>query len=449
MLSERVRQLVRGLVDRLPTSRGEPTKLLLQEAPVVRSGLPLAANTVVTAGLGFIFWFVAARTYPVDLVGIGAASIAAMIMIADVCQMGLRNGLVRFLPVAGSAWLRIVCCAYLVGAAVGAATGIAFVLGTPLFATDLGLLRTTPSAAALFTVGCAAWVVFVLQDGVLIGSGLASWVPTSNGLFGAAKVGLLVPFAGAAGWLGAYGVFLAWTVPVLAIVVGLNGLLWRRHRAAAPIGVSTGDTPAMRSVFEFSLLDWVGSASRAAVIGGLPLLVLAVEGPEASAAYFLAWSISSSVYLLSAAIGEALVAETAVAENALDRNSQHGLALSLVTTAAPVAALLIVAPWLLAAFGSSYAELGTPMLRLLLVAALPNLLGRLYLARLRIRRQMARTLVFETAVSAGAFGVAWIGLRLGGLTGAGAAWLVVLSSAAVWSLSDWREPAAGHTEPSG
>ena len=52
----------------------------------------------VTSGLGFVYWWLAAREFSPQDVGIGSASISAMTLIGTFCLMGLGTLLITELP---------------------------------------------------------------------------------------------------------------------------------------------------------------------------------------------------------------------------------------------------------------------------------------------------------------------------------------------------------------
>ncbi len=56
------------------------------------------AATIVNLGLGYVYWIVAARTYSVEEVGLGAALIAAMTLAWAISSLGIGNGIVQLLP---------------------------------------------------------------------------------------------------------------------------------------------------------------------------------------------------------------------------------------------------------------------------------------------------------------------------------------------------------------
>ncbi len=185
-----------------------------------RSAYALILATGLTSGLGLVFWALAARWLPTATVGLGAALVSVMALLANLSTLGLRNGLIRFLPTAGSASRRlIVTCYALCAVAAMVAAGI-FLLGQPLWAERLAFLRDSPLSALAFVIGTAFWVLFVLQDHVLVGLRQTIWVPLENGLCAVAKIALLPLLAFAGGW----AVFGAAALPAAAAVLVVTTL---------------------------------------------------------------------------------------------------------------------------------------------------------------------------------------------------------------------------------
>src|SRR3989344_597179 len=63
-----------------------------------RNSLYLMASTVVTASFGFIFWILNARLYTAEQIGIATTIISGTALIAQFSLLGLKNGIIRFLP---------------------------------------------------------------------------------------------------------------------------------------------------------------------------------------------------------------------------------------------------------------------------------------------------------------------------------------------------------------
>ena len=159
--------------------------------PMRRSAYALILATGLTSALGLVFWALAARWLPTATVGLGAAIVSVMALLANLSTLGLRNGLIRFLPTGGAASRRlIISCYALCSFAALVAAGV-FLLGQPLWAARLEFLRASPLSVVAFMIGTACWVIFVLQDHVLVGLRQTIWVPLENGLCAVAKIILL------------------------------------------------------------------------------------------------------------------------------------------------------------------------------------------------------------------------------------------------------------------
>src|SRR5699024_4418201 len=204
----------------------------------LRGGNPLRANatalilsTGLTSVAGFAFWALAARLLPTHAVGVGTAMVSAMTLLANLATLGLRNGLVRFLPAAGAAARRVIAGAYAASAGAAVAAAAVFLAGQRWWAPQLAFLLDGPAPACAFAAATAVWVLFVLQDQVLIGLRKSVWVPVANALYSVAKLAVLPLFTATAVW----AVFTATALPAVAAVGGVSVLvlvLTRRRRTA-------------------------------------------------------------------------------------------------------------------------------------------------------------------------------------------------------------------------
>jgi O-antigen/teichoic acid export membrane protein len=92
-----------------------------------------------------------------------------------------------------------------------------------------------------------------------------------------------------------------------------------------------------------------------------------------------------------------------------------------------IALLIAGANLLLLPFGASYVEHGVTVLRLLLVAALPQAMVSLYLSVERVRANVSRVLAVEATVVVLVTAGAVAGMHRLGLVGVGWAWLAAQS----------------------
>ncbi len=399
----------------------------LAGVPVIKSGLSLMTGTMVTSALGLLFWVLAANLYDAEDFGVSTTAVYTMMMLADVACLGLRTGLARYLPKAGIATRRTIIWGYGIVLVASAATALIFLAGLQLWAPDLIELRNTVLIAIFFMASTAFWALFMLEDAVLVGLRKAPWVPIENTLFGVLKIVLLIPFASISPTL---GIFWAWTLPVFPIVFGVNVLVSRLTSTADYAG-SGGPVPAvrelLRGILTFSLADWLAALARLAALGVIPLMVLA-KTDKAQAGYFQAsWLIAFTIMALSSNAAYALLAESSYEKSKLHKNSLQAGMLSLALTIPVMVIGLVGARYLLLIYGSDYADNSANVLRILLVAAVPNIMHQIFVGRLRVQGRMGSVVFFETLLSVIVVFLAWLLLPRYGINGVGIAWLVGLT----------------------
>ncbi len=393
-----------------------------------RNAYALVGGSWITSALGLVFWIVAARSYPAASLGVGAALISAMTLLAAIAQLNLKNALTRFLPTAGPRAAGFVLRAYgaaLLGTAVVSAI---FLAGLGIWSPDLRFMGENAGLVAWFIVTTMAWAVFVLQDSVLAGIRQAAWVPLENGVFAVAKIAMLVVLAAAAPTI---GVYLAWTFPVLAIVLPVNWLLFRRliprHASEARPAAATATTPAVARYLAGDSLAYV---IWAGTIGALPLIVLALAGAEANAGFFVSWSIAYALYLVSSGMGMSLLAEGARNEHNIERDARRIATEAARIVIPAVAVLVLAAPVLLAALGNDYAG-DAMLLRLLALSAIPYVVVATAATVARVRRRIGEVVLIY-AILCGLVLALGVPLLLAfGTVGIGVAWLAAQTLVAV------------------
>ncbi|HLO28606.1 MAG TPA: hypothetical protein VK249_05705, partial [Anaerolineales bacterium] len=75
--------------------------------PLFANAYMLVANQAATAVLGLLYWAVAARLYPVEVVGENAAIISSIIFLAMLSELSLKSAATRFVPRAGKNTVRL------------------------------------------------------------------------------------------------------------------------------------------------------------------------------------------------------------------------------------------------------------------------------------------------------------------------------------------------------
>ena len=409
-------------------------------------------GTLLTSALGLVFWIVAANLYDAADFGVATTSIYTMMMLADVASLGLRSGLVRYLPVSGRATGRTIVLGYGLAALSAGLTGVVFLVGLDWWGPDLVDLRASALTFAMFALATSCWSLFNLQDAVLVAQRKAPWVPIENGIFGLAKIALLFPFAT---WSPTLGIFWAWTLPVFPIVIAVNLLVAQQIRSARSRAGdrNQSDGPPLAAMLSFSLADWVSAIGRLIGLVAIPLMVLSSEGKVQAGYFNVAWLITFTVFTLSINAGHALLAENSHEQHREQRNTTQAGALSLALTVPIIVVGVIGAPLILLIYGSDYADNATSVLRILLLAALPNVIYQISIGRLRSQGRMKAVIAQETMLSTLVVGLSWYLLPRYGIDGVGWAWLVGLLALAGYAVasewSSWRGDPSPPPSPDG
>jgi O-antigen/teichoic acid export membrane protein len=380
----------------------------------------LMANTVLSSVLGIGYWALAARLYSPAELGIGAAMVSTMTFLSNLSQLNLNGTLARFLPAAGNRGARLVGYAYGTSCLAALAISGAFLLITPFVAARFDFLHRNPLLALSLALAVAGWGLFTLQDSVLTALRGAVWVPVENTLFGALKIALLMVLAGA---LPSLGIFVSWNLAMVAALIPVNVLVFRKllprlHARRDPVAL-----PGRRALARFVALDYVGYLFMQAGTNALPLIVTARLGAEANGVFYVAWLLGSSAELVAYHFGTSLTVEAAADETRLAAYTRQMLRRGLLLFAPAVGLLCVFASLLLTLFGERYAEAGSNTLRLFAAAVLPKLVVIVFVAASRVQRRVGRIIVVNATASTLVLSLALISMNRLGVTGVGVAYL--------------------------
>ncbi|MER5734460.1 hypothetical protein ABT117_02130 [Streptomyces sp. NPDC002262] len=394
--------------------------LLFSRDPLLRNGHLLAVSSVLSAGLGSVFWFLATHWYDDETVGLSYSALSMSLLLAGVGQLNLSDFLVRFVPSAGHHTRRIILTCYAVSAGVSTLAACGFLLLVPVAAPGLDFLLT-PVTAGCFVASTAGYAVFVLQDGALTAVRRPGWVVAENTVFACVKIGLLGLGAALALFS---GILLAWAGALAVSLLVTNVLLLRR---AVPRHVRTSTTAQRPAgALRYAAADYTGSLFRTAAYTVVPLLVLNELGAEQSAYFSLAWVVGYVLYLVTRNLGSSLVVEAARNPGRLAEHARKVLRHATLLLGAAVVLVVALAPWILSLFGAGYAEHGTALLRLLALSALPNIVVSIAIDAARARRRLRRAVGLQAAMCVLVLGLTVPLLPVLGIAGAGLAWLVTM-----------------------
>ena len=413
--------------------------------PLATTAWALMVNTVITSVLGMAFWAGASRFYSARELGESAALISAMMLLSVISQLNLAMGISRLLPQVRRERWRPVAGAYGLSAGVGLIVAALFAGFAPRLSGSFDFLGQDALLAVALVVAVILWNVFALQDAVLTAARWAAAVPVENGVFGLLKIGLMVALASS---FSGQGIFWAWVLAMAILLLPVNGLIFGKVLRASPHAPSPATVLSLGDrarVTRYLAGDYVAALLNQGYTALLPLLVVAVLGGDANAYFYIAFVIAGAVRAVAQSMSTSLVVEGAHDESQLASLTRLSVVRYVKYAVPATAVLVLAAPLMLLPFGAAYVDQGTTLLRLLLIATVPQAAIALYLGVERVRARVSRVLVLEAAIVVLVTAGAVAGMHSYGLNGVGVAWLAAQLAVAVLVLPAlahvWRRPA--------
>jgi O-antigen/teichoic acid export membrane protein len=394
------------------------------------------AATVLTAGLGVVFWALATRLFGETEVGRDGALITAMMALATMCDLSMNNLVVRFLPQLRAHQARRVLTAY--GAAGGGAVvgAVAFILIAPKLTSEYAFLADDGNLRAAFIAATVLWSLFVIQDAVLAGAGRASRLPAENGGFGLLKV-IAIVIASAVSLK--FGIFIGWVLPLLIVVPVVNWLIFTRvipelrrrpHSGPSPIEQVGGRA----KLFSFIRHDIVSTVINQSGTTALPIIVVGIVGAAVGAYFVVPFALISAFDTLYMAFVVAVITESARDPERVGE-VVRGAWRRLLTFTIPTALVIVVAaPLLLIPNGPDYMENAAMPLRLLALASVMHAVMMLYGAILRVQSRGFPLMLLQIFNVTATISAVFVLADSHGATGAAAGWLVGMGATALVSL---------------
>ena len=384
------------------------------------SSFYLIAENVVNAVFGFLFWAGAARLYDPQEVGLAAVAISVIGLVSMVSTLGLDYAMIRFLPRATDPQ-GIINSSLTIGASAALVFSLIFVAGTGIWSAALLPSRAGVAFVVLLVVGTVLRTIMMLLNSVFLARRKANLVWVQSSVFGATKVLFAVVLAIVRRSIGLTG---AWTLGLVA-AVGCSLVLFlprveeRRHQLQATIS-----RVAINDMTHFAFANYMSTVLWSAPSYLLPLLVANVAGREATAYFYVAFSISGLLSVIPLAVSLALFAHGSHDESQLIQLTFAGLKFSLGLLVVAVTGVFIFGGRLLLLFGRAYSLQATELLWLLALGAIPITVNSLFFSVRRVQNRLDQVLAYMGLILAVTLVLSAALLPRMGLIGAGVAWLI-------------------------
>ena len=384
----------------------------------------LVGTTAITSALGFAYWWFAARYFAPEAVGLASASISAMMLIGNICMLGLGTLLISELPQQADRKKSLISSALIVAGGVGGGVGLIFALAAPYVSKDFSSIG---GDAILFAIGVSFTAVTLVLDQALIGllyGGLQLW---RNSVFAVTKLLALILLSslffnwqkpGAA-------IYMTWVIGNFISLAGLAGYIIFRRVPSIKSYLPTWDVlqKLKLAAMEHHLLNLTLQIPALT----LPLLVTILLSAQMNAWFYVSWMIAGFLFILPFALTMALYAIGVAHPTELTPRIRQTLVIASATSVLANCLLLVGTPHILGLFGHTYAEQGALSLHLLGIGAFPLIIKDHYITVCRVQKRIRQ------ALSLAAIGVilelfsAALGAHLNGLSGLVLGWVIGLS----------------------
>jgi O-antigen/teichoic acid export membrane protein len=392
----------------------------------------LVGTTAVTSSLGFVFWWVAARMFPPEAVGIASAASSATTLLGNICMLGLGTLLITELPRQPGREGSLISTALVMVGGVGGGIGILFAVLAPYASAQFYPLKASAADIVVFAAGVSLTAIFLVLDQALIGilrGDLQFW---RNAFFAVLRLILLFMIGLYLSQKAGMTIYTTWPTGIALSLAALLGFALRKRggleRACLPQwGLVRKLGPAALQHHLLNLLVQVPPMV-------LPVLVAALVSAQMNAVFYVSWMMASFLVLVPIALTSVLQAMNSAQQSSLRYKARVTLGVSFVTSLVAVCLFELAAKQVLGLLGSSYAEQGASCLRILVLATFPSIIKSHYLSICRIQDRVASAMRGMLAGGVLELVGAAVGVRLGGILGGGLGLVVAATVEALFMI---------------
>jgi O-antigen/teichoic acid export membrane protein len=402
---------------------------------LLRNSAFIMLTTGVSSALGYLFWVIVAREFPADQIGIAAALITAMMLIAAIAEMGTTRSLVQRLPRQpdDASWSRTLTSSAITGGVAGVLIALlAAIVILPGLSSQLEVVGSSPAHAIIFAAAVGAWGLSQIADHVFIAERQAGNMVARNLVFGVVKIPIVLAAAALIGHT-AMVIFGSWLLGMVAGLVLAYFLLLtrlsRRYRARlAGVGA---ELRALTSTFAGNYLINLGGLLPAFL---LPIIVLTQLSATENAYFYVTWLLGGAFFTISFSVAMALFAEGSHDPGHLAEQTRSALKIITALLAPVMLVFFVAGEWILGLFGPAYADHGETLLILLTASAVPDAITNIFVARMRAVEELRIPAALNLSMAAVTICGSWLLLEPLGLPGVGVAWITAQSAGSLFVL---------------
>jgi O-antigen/teichoic acid export membrane protein len=384
----------------------------------------LIITMTLSAGVGFLYWIVAARYYPPESVGLGTAAISSMLLLAEVGQFGLTTMLVGQLSRKTHKASTLISTVLVVIIITSGIPAIFFGLIAPMLSSELGPISSSFGNLMLYSLGVVAISSGLVLDYATIGLERGELQLWRNFMFSVAKLVALVGAAFLTSLRSGMTIYGTWVVSALfSLAISLIYSISKGFKISELIP----DFTLHKELRGLALGHYALNLAAQAPGMIMPILITILLSLSVTASFYIAWMITSFIQFVPTALSITLYAAAAkYPETGLPR-MRFSLLLSFALGVVANIAMFFLAGPILSVFGEVYVLQAEQVLKILVLSVFPYTILVHFVAKARINEtaNKAAPVVWLGAILQ--LGFASIGAKLFGTVGFSVGWLIGLS----------------------
>lgn len=401
-----------------------------ESATLAMNSGALAIGAIATAGLGFAYWWLAARTFPPEAIGSASALLSVVGLVGLLGEAGLGTLMIGEIVRHPNKAPALVGAAASVGVALALGLALSFVFVAHSVASTN--LIDGWSAAVLFVLGCGLTAFTMVVDQAFVGSLNSTTRMIQQILFSVFKL-LLIAAIPLVSQTSSTTILLTWVTGILTSWIAVDVLT--RGGARRLVGV-----PDFRllhtfrhKVFDHYALDVTLQAPGIIV----PYLVLVLLSPAATAAFSVLWMLVSTASVIPAVLATVLFPVVRAGPAKSRHHFMVSITISLVFSLAGALFIFVYSQQILEIFNPAYREIAGSSLRLLGFSLLGSTLKFHACTLARLGDTMRRASIPFALGGLLELGLLVLGARFGGLEGLVIGWTVAVSIEGICALLVW------------
>jgi len=376
------------------------------------------ANTAAVAVLGFFFWMIVARYYNEGDVGLGAALLSAITLLASISGMGVDTTMVRFLSTSKKP-AELINSALNIELIASLFLSVVYIAGINVWSPRMGFIREQPVFILFFVIFVVGATLTTSVDAILIAKRRAEFVLFKNSLISLLKLALpvvLVNYFHVFGIAGSWGISMS-LITAIALLFLIPRIV-QHYRPAFQLHAAT-----ISRHWRYSAGNYIAALSGQAPALILPIMTLNILGTSQNAYFYTSWMIAALLFSVPGAISQSLFAENSHSPEEMRKNVKRSLWFVFLVLVPLVIGVILFGKWLLLLFGTKYSFNASRLLSILAISSLFVALSSIYYSLLRVWGRIKELVVIYLSVALCVLVASSLLMPRVGIVGIGYAWL--------------------------